>query len=289
MSIPMERMLTGDTPFCMLAVPMMLVPAALAHTVIFPGSILPTVSNPHAVAPMMALWLLATVVLGKGWCSFGCFFGGIEEGVSAIPSKARIKSPDARWRWGPWAVLATIVLLSAATFEPIYCAWLCPFKAVTEYPEVRSVETAIQAGIFGALFLGLVVVLPLLTKRRTQCAWFCPFGAFQSLSNKLNVFEVRVDRDDCSDCVACQRACPVLALDAGSIKDGRTLLSCVKCGACVDACPKGAARFHVKGTPLKASPETARLLFLYAAWGFAVLFGGSIIAGTLSKLLQFLG
>ena len=126
-------------------------------------------------------------------------------------------------------------------------------------------------------------------KRRSQCAWFCPFGAFQSLFNKLNVFEVRVDRDSCSDCVACQRACPTLALDAGSIAKGRTLLSCMKCGACVDACPKGAARFHVKGTSLKASPETARMLYLYAGWGFAALFGGHIITGSLAKLLNFLG
>ena len=63
--------------------------------------------------------------------------------------------------------MAAIVLLSAATLEPVYCMWLCPFKAVTEYPAVRSFETAGQMGIFITLFLGLVVVLPLLTKKRT--------------------------------------------------------------------------------------------------------------------------
>ena len=78
MSIPVERMLSGDTPFCFLAIPMMILPAALTRTVIFPGSILPTASNPHAIASMVALWLAATLVLGKGWCSYGCFFGGIE-------------------------------------------------------------------------------------------------------------------------------------------------------------------------------------------------------------------
>jgi ferredoxin-type protein NapH len=62
----------------------------------------------------------------------------------------------------PWAILVFVVLLSAAIFEPVYCMWLCPFKAVTEFPAVRNVETAIQMGVFVALFLGLVVVLPLL-------------------------------------------------------------------------------------------------------------------------------
>jgi ferredoxin-type protein NapH len=37
MSISVEKMITGDTPFCFLAIPMMLVPAALNRTLIFPG------------------------------------------------------------------------------------------------------------------------------------------------------------------------------------------------------------------------------------------------------------
>ena len=97
----------------------------------------------------------------------------------------------------PWAVLAAIVLLSAAMFEPTYCAWLCPFKAVTEFAEVNSLETAVQTGIFLTLFVGLVVVVPVLTKQRTKCAFFCPFGAFQSLFNKVNVFDIRIDRGKC--------------------------------------------------------------------------------------------
>jgi ferredoxin-type protein NapH len=289
MSIPVESMISGDTPFCFLAIPMMIVPAALTRTLIFPGSILPTPSNPHAVAPMVALWLAATLVLGKGWCSYGCFFGGIEEGSAALPRKARIRHIDPRWTWAPWAVLAAVVLLSAATFEPIYCSWLCPFKAVTEFPEVRSAETAVQAGIFGSLFIGLVLVLPFLTRRRTQCAFFCPFGAFQSLSNKLSVFDVRIHPQKCTDCNTCRNACPTLSVNERSVREGRTLMSCIKCGGCVDACTKGAAVWHVKGTPITASPETARLLYLFPAWAFATMFGGSIIANTLEKLLHLLG
>jgi ferredoxin-type protein NapH len=286
MSIPIERMLAGDTPFCFLAIPMMILPAALFGTIIFPGSILPSASNPHAVATMVALWLAAALVLGKGWCAYGCFFGGIEEGFAAVTRKARIKNIAARWRLVPWAVLVAIVLLTLALFEPFYCAWLCPFKAVTEFSEITSVETAVQAVIFFSLFAGLVVVLPLLTKRRTQCAFFCPFGAFQSLFNKINIFDVRIDREKCgSGCVLCRRDCPTMALDAESIASGRALLSCMRCGACVDTCPKDAAVWHIKGTGLAVAPERARLMYLYAAWAFATMFGGSIIAGSLEKIV----
>jgi Pyruvate/2-oxoacid:ferredoxin oxidoreductase delta subunit len=286
MSIPMERMVSGDTPFCFMVLPMTLIPAALTRTVIFPGSILPTPSNPHSIAVMVALWIVATIILGKAWCSYGCFFGGIEEGFSAIAKKARIRKINPKWRLLPWAILVSVVLLSAATYSPVYCMWLCPFKAVTEYPAVRNFQTALQAGIFTALFLGLVVALPLLTKRRTQCAFFCPFGAFQSLFNKTSVFDVRIDKTKCIDgCQLCANHCPTMAIDRGTIAEGKTHTSCMRCGACVDVCRRDAAVWHVRGTPVGAKPERARLLHLYAAWIFASMFGGSIIAGSLSKLI----
>jgi ferredoxin-type protein NapH len=287
MTIPINLMVAGDTPFCFLAIPMMIVPAALSRTIIFPGSILPTASNPHSIAAMVGLWAEATLVLGKGWCSYGCFFGGIEEGMAAVAKRPRLRKVDPQWRRLPWAVLAAIVLLSAAMLEPVYCSWLCPFKAVTEFSRIRSAETAVQAGIFVSLFVGLVLVLPVLTKKRTQCSFLCPFGAFQSLFNKIGVFEIRVDASKCAGCTTlCAGACPTYSIDAASVKRGGTALSCMKCGACVDACRKDAAVWHLKGTGVAVAPERARLFYLYAAWLFAIMFGGSIIAATLQKLLR---
>jgi polyferredoxin len=287
MSIPIEHMVSGDTPFCYMVIPMLIVPAALTQTLVFPGSILPTPSNPHSIAAMIGLWLAMTLVLGKGWCAYGCFFGGIEEGFAAIPKRARLRKLNDRYRLIPWAVLLTIVLLSAAIFEPVYCMWLCPFKAVTEFPAVRDVETAIQFGVFVLLFTGLVVVLPFLTKKRTQCGFFCPFGAFQSIFNKINIFDIRFDREKCTDCRVCVVNCPTMAINAEAVGKGEARMSCMKCGACVDGCRKGAAVWHIKGTAVGANPERARLLFLYGAWAMATMFGGSVIAHGISTILHF--
>ena len=288
MSIPIERMVSGDTPFCYMVIPMIVLPAALTRSVVFPGSILPTASNPHSIAVMIAIWLAMTLVVGKAWCSYVCFFGGIEEGVAAIPKRARLRRIDPRLRLIPWAILIFIVVLSAATFEPVYCMWLCPFKTITEYPAVHSVETAIQMGIFITLFAGLVIVLPYLTKKRTQCGFFCPFGAFQSLFNKISLFEIRFDREKCVDCTLCRTMCPTMALSAESIREGKTLLNCMKCGACVDSCKKDAAVWHLKGTKVAVKPERARLLFLYGAWAMATMFGGSILANSIATMLHWL-
>jgi len=286
MGIPIEEMIAGRTPFCFIPIPLLIVPAALTKTLVFPGSILPNGGMTGGMAAMAGIWLAVTIVVGKGWCSYACFFGGIEEGMAAVPAKAKVPIIDSRWRLGPWAVLLAMVLLSLALFEPAYCMWLCPFKAVSEYVAARNSVGLVQNGIFILLFATLVMALPLLTKKRTQCAFFCPFGAFQSIFNKTSVFEVKIDRTRCTPCVLCQKSCPTLALNDESIARGETLMSCMKCGACVDACPKDAAVWHIRGTEIAAKPERARLMFLYAAWAMAVMFGGTIIAEGLATILH---
>jgi polyferredoxin len=285
MGIPVEEMIAGRTPFCFMPIPLLILPAALTRTITFPGTI---VSASHGMVGMVGLWMALTLVLGKGWCSYACFFGGIEEGVAAIPARARIRKLDPRWRYGPWAVLLAMVLLSLALFEPAYCTWLCPFKAVSEYIAARNTIGLIQNAIFILLFAGLVIVLPFLTKKRTQCSWFCPFGAFQSIFNKISVFEVKIDKERCKPCLACQNACPNLSLSKESIARGEALMSCMKCGACVDACPRQAVVWHIKGTGAACKPERARLMFLYSAWALAIMFGGSIIAEGLFTILHFI-
>jgi polyferredoxin len=288
MGIPMEEMIAGRTPFCFMPIPLLILPAALTRTLVFPGTIAPGGgASGHGIAVMAGLWFALTLVLGKGWCSYACFFGGIEEGVAAVPARARMRKIDPRWRYGPWAVLLAMVLLSLALFEPAYCMWLCPFKAVTEYVAARNTLGLIQNAIFILLFAGLVIALPFLTKKRTQCAFFCPFGAFQSIFNKISAFEVKIDKEHCKPCLLCQNACPNLSLTKDSVERGEALMSCMKCGACVDACPRQAVVWHIKGTQVACKPERARLMFLYGAWAMAVMFGGSVIAQGIFTILHF--
>jgi len=98
---------------------------------------------------------------------------------------------------------------------------------------------------------------------------------------------VKIDRTRCQPCVLCQKACPNISLTDESIKRGEPLMTCMKCGACVDACPRQAAVWHIKGTEVACKPERARLMFLYAAWALAVMFGGSIIAQGVFTILHF--
>ena len=55
----------------------------------------------------------------------------------------------------PFAALIIVSLTAALTLVPTYCDWICPFKAVTEFEQVTSVESAAKAGVFISLFAGL--------------------------------------------------------------------------------------------------------------------------------------
>jgi len=99
MGIPIEEMIAGRTPFCFMPIPLLILPAAFTRTIVFPGSILPGGGmSGSGIASMVGLWLAITLVIGKGWCSYACFFGGIEEGVAAVPKRAKIRKIDPRWR-----------------------------------------------------------------------------------------------------------------------------------------------------------------------------------------------
>jgi len=281
MSLTAGEAIKGRTPFCHMVIPATIIPAALSRTIIFPGSIL----GPYSIASMIVLWLGASLAMGRGFCSWVCFFGGLEDGFSRVRRKPWIRKIAERWTYLPYAVLVVVVVMSAVLLTPFYCEWLCPFKTVTEYFEVNSFERILQAFLFLGLFLGLVVVLPILSRRRTQCGLFCPMGAFQSFTNKLNPFEIVIARDQCRDCDKCIRECPTFSLDAKSVSLGRTRISCMKCGKCVDGCPTGAIAYHIKGTRPQWKPARARMLFLYPAYLFLTVFGGGMIQDGLYRIL----
>ncbi|MCX5817587.1 MAG: 4Fe-4S binding protein [Proteobacteria bacterium] len=285
MAISEANMLDGRTPFCHIVIPMTLIPAALTKTIIFPGTIIGSFAS---IASMFVLWIGASLALGRGFCSWACFFGGLDDGFSRIFKKPLIKNINLKWTYLPYAVLFVVVVTAALTLSPTYCEWLCPYKTVTEFAEVTSVKILMQTIIFVSLFIALVIVLPLLTKRRTQCGLFCPFGAFQSFTNKVNAFEVRIDQEKCVKCKRCLQVCPTFSVDEGSIDEGKMRITCTKCGKCVDACPKKAIFFHVKCTPLNSTFDRYRVLFLYPAFLFLTTMAGGNIQDAIVKTIKLL-
>jgi ferredoxin-type protein NapH len=285
MSFSQADILECKIPFCHLVIPMMILPAAFSKSIIFPGSILNGFAN---ISSMVILWSVATLVLGRGFCSWGCFYGGWDDGFSRMRKKPLVKNINQIWKWMPFAVLLMVALTAALSLVPTYCDWICPFKAVTEFEQVTSVESATKAGIFFSLFAGLVVVLPVMTKKRTQCSYLCPLGAVNSLSNKITPFTIKIDKDACNKCYKCVEVCPMFALSRENIQDGKVSIFCSKCGKCVDACAKNAIHFGIRGIPAGSMKNFSRNLFLFVSFLFMAIFSAGAITSTLQSIISLI-
>ncbi len=259
------------------------IPAAAKDLVIWPG----VISGAYfSVLSVFLTWLGATLILGKGWCSWTCIFAAFDDFFSRLLPRAVItRSPD-RLKSLPPALLIFTLLVSAAVLFPVYCIATCPFKLVTEVPAWASTGEIVRVAIYTSVFIVMVVVLPLLMKRRAQCTFLCPVGALQACAGRFTPFHIQVDRDKCTDCGGCVKVCPSLAMTAESRAGGGAEPGCSLCGRCADGCPAGAIHYHVRGTPADADRRLARALFLYPAFLILAYFTANICVGVTARLLR---
>ncbi|OGR75416.1 MAG: hypothetical protein A2X32_12920 [Elusimicrobia bacterium GWC2_64_44] len=202
-----------------------------------------------------AVWLFVTLALGRGWCSWACFYGGIDDGLAALPRRPllRLGSWALRLRDLPAALLIFFMLVSLASMLPVFCLWFCPFKVTGTFLDAggwqRTAQHALLYSALAALLLG-----PLLTKKRIFCSYLCPFAAWQAFWGRLNPFRVTLDPALCTGCVKCARACPMTAISCAP--GGRPEVSayCNLCGECLEACPGAGFKYTLFGLEL---PKTA--------------------------------
>jgi len=245
-----SEVLYSQAPMCHIVVPMLLLPLITTGEIIFPVQL-------AGAAFMVLLILVVCVLYGRAFCSWACFFGGQDELFASVKKKKSWNLTLAKLhpfiRWFPFALLSFVLLHSLATMTPTYCFWFCPFKVTSEFVEVNSFIRVIQTFLFVVLWAGLAVALPLLTKKRTQCSLFCPMGAFLSLTSKFNLFHLKIDKDKCVECGVCEHTCPTFSISKTSASEGKPLITCTRCGACVDSCNEGAINFGIRGVPFTAA------------------------------------
>ena len=310
MAITSQAMSNSELPFCHIAIPQVLLPLLVTKNIIFPARI---TGHYASVASMILIWLVCTLTVGRGWCSWICFYGGWEEGFSHVAKKPRIRllPKNKELREFHFGFFFFIVLASLCELACIYCEWFCPFKLVTEFSPVDSIPSLIATIMFVGLFIGLVVVLPILTKKRTQCSSLCPFGAFASLTDRFSIFQMKIDTGKCSGCMKCASTCPFSAIDIKTIqeKKGHPEITCAKCGECVSVCPNKAIsydfRFNKNKTACACASKSKKTktalgrtfqqllhpanLFRFAAFTFAVVMSSDFMIKSLNLIAGLFG
>ena len=164
-----------------------------------------------------------------------------------VPGKRKNLPGHRHLVWLKYGILAVFVVLlpmfavdGFGQSKPWFCQYICPSGTLMAgIPLVASSE-ALQAAA-GALFnwkVGLLIVTVLLAVwiYRPFCKYLCPLGAIYSLFNPISIFRLRVDREKCTQCGACAKACGMHLNPVQTPNHPE----CIRCGACQNTCPSGA-------------------------------------------------
>lgn len=201
----------------------------------------------------MAAVTLATLVVGRFFCSWGCHILALQDLCHWILGKLHIRPRPIRSRAMLWIPVAAalymfvwpqVVRISQGRSMP-----QLHFRTDAEGWASLATEnfwrnlpgpgiTLLTFGVCGFL---IVYVLG----SRGFCAYGCPYGAVFRLADRFAPGRVRLAGADCSQCGACTAACgSSIRVHEELNRFGMVVSSaCLKDLDCVAACPTGDVRF----------------------------------------------
>lgn len=214
----------------------------------------------HIPFAVLGFFFLFGSLLGRFICGWLCPFGLFQDLLHKIPLfKKRKRLPLHHiLKYGKYAVLILLVcagslfLFSGFAKIPAFCKYLCPSGTLLgAIPLMASNELLRnQAGILFFWKLGILILIFLLSIKvyRPFCQYLCPLGAIYGWFNRFSLVQIRWEKERCTSCMACQRACPIHL----SPEEISTSPECIRCGACIEACPVKCVHFGNRTKSKKA-------------------------------------
>jgi ferredoxin-type protein NapH len=221
----------------------------LLHPVAFAEEAL---SSKVFYVPMLTavlLPLLATVVLGRVFCSWMCPVGFVLElnqWTNGLLKKSGIHR-GLRIRDFRYALLALSMILAFLLAFPLISVFDPPHMLGRELMYVFTHE---ELSLSGTGFLLGILLFETFSTSRAWCSCFCPSGGALSIIGARRAWRINMESDKCTQCLKCDETCPY-GLEPMGLALGRGFdwAKCDNCGLCRDACPFKAItyRFTAKG------------------------------------------
>jgi cytochrome c oxidase accessory protein FixG len=182
---------------------------------------------------LVLFFLLATLVLGRVWCGWACPQTTLSDAAEWWGRRIglQVTPRDMRGPVGRKALLhAGYLFLALLAGANLVWYFVSPYDFFPRlaFGRLGAASFASWMIIAGAVYLDLALL------RRLLCRDFCPYGRFQSALVDAGTLNLRFHPDEahrCIRCGACVRACPT-GID---IRLGDQV-ECINCGRCLDAC-----------------------------------------------------
>jgi ferredoxin-type protein NapH len=229
-----------------------------------------TLIDPFAVLEIIAAtrsvelsWVLgAAVVLtfytcigARAFCGWVCPVNLLLEGTDWLRRKLGVSVVErAIPRHAKLGVALALLVASALLTRPLFEPW-SPIGAI--------VKGMLFGSLAGSITLVAIVFAEFFWGHRVWCRSLCPVGALYELFGRIGLFKVRIEHTACTKCGRCRQVClaspeildPAIEGKENFVKAG----DCMRCGACVDACPEGALRL-APPCLVRSAGEDANLL-----------------------------
>lgn len=188
-------------------------------------------------------------LMGRFVCGWLCPFGLIQDFLHKIPFVKKISTFRGDWllRKLKYVIfLVFVILLPMFVVDmlgqgaPYFCKLICPAGTLEGGIPLVLLNSAMRTAV-GCLYawknvLLVVIVLLSVVIYRPFCKYICPLGAVYSVFNPIAVFRYRVDKEACTHCGACAKACK-MQVDPSETPNHP---ECIRCGSCKKVCPTGA-------------------------------------------------
>jgi len=195
---------------------------------------------PSIASKLLALvfFVVLAVIANKLICGWACPFGALQELFYSLPILRKVK----RFKVPFWLTntirggLFFIVLLFLFGIVGgrkgfVIYHYLNPFNLFN----LDFDHWLILVTVVVSLTLSFFIYRPF-------CHLICPFGFISWIAERFSLTRVKIDHDKCTDCGACDRACPTQAAK-GRVLDKLFAADCFSCARCLNVCPQDAIRY----------------------------------------------
>lgn len=160
------------------------------------------------------LWLCLVFFIGRIWCSWICWFGGIDECFSSIAAKPKIRINNFQDLFSelPSAVLLFSMLITLSSGVAVFCMWICPLKITPSFLNQSSLRF-FQVPAFITVGVVFLIVLPLLTNKRIFCRFICPLRGLIRWMSPSHPLKISVNMTKCDRCNKCIDKCNSSAIE----------------------------------------------------------------------------
>ena len=176
--------------------------------------------------------IVGPILFGRGFCGWACWTAMV---LDFLPFKRNKTGRIA----AQWELLRYVHF--AFSFVLVLVVW---FLFLYRPIPMGQAELAWLVCGNTFYFASAIILAFALKDNRAFCKYLCPITAILKITSRFALLKIEGSKEKCTQCGACNKACPMDINIMEYVKNGERVLSteCIFCMTCTTVCPEGILR-----------------------------------------------